>query len=128
VWSTFAFLYVGVAFAAHPEHAITYFDIELAQLFLDEIPGNKYEGDSCMDDEPVSKDCSGGEPSGSDGVCVTHASLAAESAKGAIVHQIVRFCSRFSIQYRNLRYCTERVFQGLEGECPVHRTMSIPFF
>ncbi|KAG2139945.1 hypothetical protein BD769DRAFT_1696364 [Suillus cothurnatus] len=74
MWSTVAFFYVGVTFAAHPEHAITYFDIELAQFFLDEIPGNKYEGDSCMDDKPMSKDCSG-----------------AESAKGAIVHQISKY-------------------------------------
>ncbi|KAG2031911.1 vacuolar protein sorting/targeting protein 10 [Suillus americanus] len=34
VWLTLAFLYFGVAFAAHPEHAITYFDNGPARLFF----------------------------------------------------------------------------------------------
>jgi hypothetical protein len=57
-------------------------------------------------DEPISKDCSGGELSGNDGGSVAHASLAAEPDEGAIIHQIVCFCSHFSSQYRNLRHCS----------------------
>ncbi|KAG1874332.1 hypothetical protein F4604DRAFT_2009684 [Suillus subluteus] len=43
VCSTFAFLYFGVAFAAHPEHAITYFDGGPTRLFFfDDTPSLIY--------------------------------------------------------------------------------------